>query len=67
MSRSDDTNLDGMTVNERLCYLGTLADWDDAAKRRDREAMIAVLEWARVNEPPEVADAVLADPRRYGL
>jgi len=32
-----------MTVNERLFAAGLLADFDGAAKRRDREKMIDIL------------------------
>jgi hypothetical protein len=54
-----------MTVNERLCRLGAIVDWDDAVRRRDRDAMIRLLEQVEVPEPHVTADAVLSDPKTY--
>ena len=59
----------GMTVNERLASAGLLDSWDAAAKRRDRDEMIRVLESVEL-EPTEAArtvDLVLANPRKYGF
>jgi hypothetical protein len=33
----------GMTVNERLFTAGLTPQWDDACRRRDRAAMVAIL------------------------
>src|SRR4026207_496787 len=33
----------GMTWNERLADAGLLEEWDSAAKRRDRSAMVRIL------------------------
>jgi hypothetical protein len=57
----------GMTLNERLVAAGLVERWDAAVRRRDRAAMIAVLKEAGLAEPAPTADAVLADPRRYGF
>lgn len=58
-----------MTVNERLFACGVYGEWQQAALKRDREGMIAVLGKAAM--PREVAeytvDQVLADPRRFGF
>ena len=58
------TDFSGMTVNERLGTLGLSEAFDDAARRGDRDALIAVL--ARVDVPEATADAVLNDPEKYG-
>lgn len=59
-------NLDfsGMTVNERLFACGLLNAFDQAAKRRDREAMISLL--SKVEVGFETADAIIRNPRQYG-
>jgi hypothetical protein len=57
----------GMTVNERLYCAGILDRWDDAAQRRDRDAMIELLKRIEVPNPHWTADTVLADPQRYGF
>jgi hypothetical protein len=56
-----------MTVNERLWHVGIIDRWDEAARRRDRGAMIAPLEQVDVPEPHLIADAVLADPKKFGF
>ena len=56
-----------MTLDERLGEAGPVGRWDAAVRRRDRAATIAVLEEAGLTEPAPTADAVLADPRRYGF
>jgi hypothetical protein len=56
-----------MTVNERLSHVGIIDRWDEAARRRDREMMIALLEQVEVPDPHLIADAVLADPKKYGF
>lgn len=62
-----EPSLAGMTVNERLSYVGIIDCWDEAARRRDRETMIALLEQVEVPDPHLTADAVLGDPKRYGF
>ena len=55
-----------MTVNERLFAEGLLADFDEAARKRDRLRMIELLERVCVDAPEWTADTVLAHPERYG-
>ena len=61
--------LDGMTVNERLFACGVLDKWDSAARLRKRQEMIEILCSAAMTEQQaaETTDAVLRDPRKYGL
>ena len=65
---SDEPNIGGMTVNERLVHFGLLADFDEAIAARDKAAAVAVLVRARFT--PEQADytasKVLSAPERYG-
>ncbi len=53
-----------MTVNERLFVAGLLDQFDGAAIRRDRSAMIELL--AQVNVSSDTADAILNNPASYG-
>jgi hypothetical protein len=56
-----------MTVNERLFAAGLLSEFDAAARARDRAGMIAILQAVDMGEQAaSTADAVLADPGRYG-
>jgi hypothetical protein len=67
MVERDEPSLAGMTVNERLSHMGTIALWDEAVRQRDRNSMIALLEQVEVPEPHLIADAVLADPKKFGF
>ena len=67
MGELHDPSLAGMTVNERLFHVGIIDRWDEAVRRRDRDAMIALLERVEVREPHLTVDAVLADPRKFGF
>jgi hypothetical protein len=67
MDERDESSLAGMTVNERLSHVGIIDQWDEAARRRDRAAMIELLEQVEVPEPHLIADAVLADPKKFGF
>ena len=67
MGERDEASLAGMTVNERLSHVGIIDLWDEAARQRDREAMIALLEQVEVPAPHLIADAVLADPKKFGF
>ncbi|MDG2520572.1 hypothetical protein P7B02_03375 [Caulobacter segnis] len=53
-----------MTVNERLFTCGLIDAFDQAAKRRDRESMVALLSEVEVGS--ETADTILRDPKKYG-
>lgn len=67
MGQTREPSLAGMTVNERLSHVGIIDRWDEAARGRDRETMIALLEQVEVSDPHLIADAVLADPKKYGF
>ena len=56
-----------MTVNERMSHVGIIDRWDEAARQRDRNMMIALLEAVEISEPHLIADAVLADPKKFGF
>jgi hypothetical protein len=58
-----------MTVNERLYVAGLLAAWEAAANSRNRDRMIELLCDVELSssEAEKIADAVLADPKRYGV
>ena len=68
-SKTDGASLSGMTVNERLHALGLLSDFDAAARRRDRSAMLDMLRQAELSAPDAAGcvDAIFADPKRYGF
>jgi hypothetical protein len=59
----------GMTVNERLFVAGILDQFDDAARRRDRQAMLAYLRRVAMTDSQaiETTDTILANPSFYGL
>lgn len=67
MLKRNEPSLAGMTVNERLSHVGIIDRWDEAAQRRDRGAMIALLEQVEVPKPHLIADAVLANPEKSGF
>ncbi len=58
-----------MTVNERLFVAGILDQFDDAARRRDRQAMLAYLRRVAMTDSQavETTDTILANPGFYGL
>lgn len=58
----------GMTTNERLYFAGLMPEWDSAARSRDREGMVYIL--GRVglaSQADQIAESVLANPKRYGF
>ncbi|MDB5567176.1 MAG: hypothetical protein JWP84_3742 [Tardiphaga sp.] len=59
----------GMTVNDRLVMSGMHINFDETAKQRDRTKMIQILVALEMSEKgaAAVADAILADPAKYGL
>jgi len=65
---SDESNIGGMTVNERLHHFGLLGEFDAAIRTRNKAAAIKVLRQARFS--PEQAEytvsQVLSAPERYG-
>jgi hypothetical protein len=58
-----------MTTNERLGYFGLSDDYDQAARARDREGMIAALKGARFDQQDAeaITDTVLSNPVKYGF
>ena len=62
------TDIGGMTVNERLAHFGLAAEFDAAARSRDKAAMIAVLRKARFTEEQAeyTSTQILSAPGRYG-
>lgn len=58
-----------MTVNERLFVAGILDQFDDAARRRDRQAMLAYLRRVAMTDSQavETTYTILANPSFYGL
>ena len=64
----DKTDYSGMTVNERLYAAGLLEAWDAAAKCRDRNRMIELLnEIDLSNQAQSISDKILANPKFYGF
>lgn len=63
-----DSELSGMTVNERLVACSLIDDFDEAVRNRDREHMISILIQTTIS--PEqaqiITDAVLTNPKTYG-
>jgi len=49
----------GMTLSERLCVAGILAEWDAAVTSRDRAALLKMLSKVQAANPHQIADAVL--------
>jgi hypothetical protein len=58
----------GMPLNEALCIAGLSDQFDRAAVRRDRAAMISLLRQVDLPETAaaETTDTILALPHRYG-
>ncbi len=68
MNKPSETELEGMTVNERLFAMGLLDQWDEATKARDRGTMILILSQCAMSRKQcdETTDAVLKNPSKYG-
>ncbi len=68
-TRPSDDELSGMTVNERLLACGLLDAWDEAAMKRDRPLMIALLLQTAIerDQAERTTDAVLDNPKMYGF
>ncbi len=62
-----DARFAGMTINERLAEAGIIAQWDEAAHRRDRDVMVRLLEQIEISEPEGIVDTILANPRKFGF
>jgi hypothetical protein len=65
---TDESDIAGMTVNERLAHFGLFADFESAVRARDKSAVIAVLLKARftVEQAEYTATTLLHAPYRYG-
>ncbi len=65
---SDESNIAGMTVNERLNHFGLVAEFDAAIRAGDKAAAIRVLIQARFTpeQAEYTASQVLSAPERYG-
>ena len=58
----------GMTANERLFAAGLLDAFDQAARRRNRPRMVEILGKVELaDQAEEIADAIVAEPERYGF
>ncbi len=58
----------GMTTNERLFEAGLLAEWNAAARSRNRERMIELLRKVDLGDQAEwIVDTVLLNPGKYGF
>jgi len=64
-----DADYSGMTTNERLFAAGRLDDFDNAARCRDVDAMIAILVTVQftMDEARSIAETCLATPEKYGF
>ena len=64
----DKADYSGMTVNERLYAAGLLDAWDAAAKSRDRNRMVELLNEVDLSNQAEwISDKILANPKFYGF
>lgn len=68
-NQESDSDVEGMTPNERLSHFGLLGAFDKATLRRDRVEMISIFHRAKFSSPDaeRSVDAILADPTLYGL
>jgi hypothetical protein len=61
-------NFSEMTPNERLVAAGLLDTFDNAAHRRDRVRLVELLSRVELaDQADQIADAILAEPKRYGF
>lgn len=63
-----DSDVRGMTANERLSHFGLLDAFDRATVKGDRTEMIALFHRVHIPSPDadRSVDIILADPTRYG-
>ena len=55
-----------MSVNERLYETRLIDAFDAAARARDRDVMIAILNKVAVGDAAASVDVILKDPSHYG-
>lgn len=67
VDQPDTPDFAGMTVNERLFEAGILDQWVNAARRRNRDAMIELLRRVKVASPERTADAIISNLQKYGF
>ena len=65
---SEEPQVDGMTVNERLFKLGLMDAFDAAIRGREPEVAVNILKKARLTseQASQTVSTILADPKRYG-
>ena len=58
-----------MTTNERLVAAGLFGRFSAAARDRDVDAMVEILRRVEINKADgrAIAEAVVADPQKYGF
>jgi hypothetical protein len=68
MSVMATNSYSGMTVNERLYAGGLLDAFDAAVESGDKAEVVRVLQRVELSLPEaqSIADAIFADPGRYG-
>lgn len=64
---TEKTNYSGMTVNEHLFTSGQMQAFDQAARARNRQAMIDILKSVDVSDAEWSVDTMLAHPEKYGF
>ena len=66
---SDQHDIAGMTVNERLAHFGLFGPFEAAVKSRDKSAVVSVLLQAKFTpqQAEYTASTLLQSPERYGL
>ena len=64
----DKSRYAGMTVNERLVQANLFKEFDQAARKRDREQMLVILQKVETTYDQAVytVDTILANPSHYG-
>lgn len=68
--RPTDEELSAMSTNERLCSCGLFWQFQDAFRRRDRAAMVALLSSVKGKDYTDeqaarAVDEMLADPDKF--
>ena len=63
-----NSEYDGMTVNERLFEAKLLDEYDLAVRKRDRKALVKILEKVALSEKRanSTIDAIFLNPKKYG-
>jgi hypothetical protein len=58
----------GMTVNERLFKADLMSEFDEAAKKRNKNRMVAILKEVELTEAQanEISETIIKNPSKYG-